>query len=242
MRPDALFDRLDAWRHLPAWQLERRADLFFGLVLPEVLADTFGCAVHPVLVPELPLRKHVLKAQARPDLSSVNVDYFAMAADGSRGFLVELKTDVRSRNDDQDAYLQDARKAGIPGLMGGVVDIVRGPKARDRHRDRKYAWLVHTLEQLGCLAAPAAYRRLVFAEHRVGLTRAIDGITVTAPAVPLEVVYVQPVATTHSPATATTIDFARVARVVDAAGDPMSRRFAQSLRAWTQPPAWAAPA
>jgi hypothetical protein len=24
-----LFDRLDAWRHVPAYQLERRADIFF---------------------------------------------------------------------------------------------------------------------------------------------------------------------------------------------------------------------
>ena len=34
---DTLFDRMDAWRHLPSYQLERRADLFFSLYLPEVL-------------------------------------------------------------------------------------------------------------------------------------------------------------------------------------------------------------
>lgn len=33
----ALFDRMDNWRHLPSYQLERRADLIFSLYLPEVL-------------------------------------------------------------------------------------------------------------------------------------------------------------------------------------------------------------
>ena len=29
---DTLFDRMDAWRHFPNYQLERRADVFFALV------------------------------------------------------------------------------------------------------------------------------------------------------------------------------------------------------------------
>jgi hypothetical protein len=32
---DTLFDRMDAWRHLPNYQLERRADIFFAMYLPE---------------------------------------------------------------------------------------------------------------------------------------------------------------------------------------------------------------
>ena len=36
-RIDRIFDLLDGWRHLPAYQLERRADIFFGLFLPDVL-------------------------------------------------------------------------------------------------------------------------------------------------------------------------------------------------------------
>jgi hypothetical protein len=31
---DALFDRMDTWRHFPNYQLERRADLFFASYLP----------------------------------------------------------------------------------------------------------------------------------------------------------------------------------------------------------------
>ncbi len=39
---DTLFNRMDAWRHLPNYQLERRADLFFSLYLPEVLEAKLG--------------------------------------------------------------------------------------------------------------------------------------------------------------------------------------------------------
>ena len=39
---DRLFDRMDRWRHLPSYQLERRADLFFSLYLPEVLQKRFS--------------------------------------------------------------------------------------------------------------------------------------------------------------------------------------------------------
>jgi hypothetical protein len=42
-----LFDRLDAWRHFPNYQLERRADIFFALYLPEVLESTLGIAITP---------------------------------------------------------------------------------------------------------------------------------------------------------------------------------------------------
>ena len=39
---EELFARLDDWRHLPAYQLERRADIFFSLYLPDVLARRVG--------------------------------------------------------------------------------------------------------------------------------------------------------------------------------------------------------
>ncbi|HPD48392.1 MAG TPA: hypothetical protein P5279_17685 [Anaerohalosphaeraceae bacterium] len=51
-----LFDRMDAWRHLPNYQLERRADLFFSLYLPSVLESKFGVPVSPIVIPEFPVR------------------------------------------------------------------------------------------------------------------------------------------------------------------------------------------
>jgi hypothetical protein len=51
-----LFKKLDAWRHLPAYQLERRADIFFSLYLAEVLQKRFSLEATPVLIPEFPCR------------------------------------------------------------------------------------------------------------------------------------------------------------------------------------------
>ncbi len=31
-----LFDNMDSWRHLPAYQFERRADIFFSIYLPDL--------------------------------------------------------------------------------------------------------------------------------------------------------------------------------------------------------------
>ena len=53
---NTLFDRMDAWRHLPNYQLERRADLFFSLYLPEVLEAKLGFPVADQIVPEFPVR------------------------------------------------------------------------------------------------------------------------------------------------------------------------------------------
>ena len=32
---DTVFDSMDRWRHLPGYQLERRADLFFALYMAQ---------------------------------------------------------------------------------------------------------------------------------------------------------------------------------------------------------------
>lgn len=239
-----LFDRMDAWRHLPGWQLERRADLFFSLTLRPVLETVLDRPLHPVLVPELPLRTTVLSGLDGTDLSASNVDYFAIAADRRRAFLIELKTDARSRRDAQDADLQAARAVGLAALLQGVVDIVVGPRSRSVHRDHKYAWLVHQLVEQGCLRAPEAYRRLVHAERRVGLTAAARQISVPVDLqdVPLDVVYVQPEAAAgEGSLEATVVSFERYAEVLRRAGDPMSLRFAESLRQWQRPPAEGSP-
>ena len=70
-----VFSLLDQWRHLPAYQLERRADIFFGLFLPHVLDDYLRpseLAVDTRLIPEFPLRQ---QGSNRSD----KADYFALA-------------------------------------------------------------------------------------------------------------------------------------------------------------------
>ena len=37
-----LFETLDDWRNLPAYQLERRADVFFAIYLDEIIKGKFN--------------------------------------------------------------------------------------------------------------------------------------------------------------------------------------------------------
>jgi len=61
---DTLFNRMDAWRHFPNYQLERRADIFFALYLPEVLEAKLrfavpGCrSIYPLRGVRRELRDH----------------------------------------------------------------------------------------------------------------------------------------------------------------------------------------
>ena len=93
-----IFDLLDRWRHLPAYQLERRADIFFALYLPGIIEHALGVKVDPRVIPEFPIKREDSR-------KSKKVDYFLISEDRSRALLVELKTDMGSRREDQDDYL-----------------------------------------------------------------------------------------------------------------------------------------
>ena len=101
---NVLFDRMDAWRHLPNYQLERRADLFFSLYLPKVLEEKLGFPVRERLIPEFPVRIGTIYPHI-PINKSFKIDYVALSEDGSKAVLVELKTEGMSRRSSQDKYL-----------------------------------------------------------------------------------------------------------------------------------------
>lgn len=91
---ERVFELMDRWRHLPAYQLERRADIFFALFLPEVLEKHFEVDISQTLIPEFPVKNP-------NNNQSSNVDFLALqqSQDGNpdRAFLVEIKTDMGSR-------------------------------------------------------------------------------------------------------------------------------------------------
>ncbi|MCX7557772.1 hypothetical protein OS187_13310 [Xanthomonadaceae bacterium JHOS43] len=128
-----IFDRLDAWRHLPSYQLERRADLFFSLYLTEVLEEKIGKKMRGV-VPEFPVRKGVIGYQDNV-YGSIKIDYVALTDDGDEVVLVELKTDGSSRNSRQDGDLKKSNGVGFNKLLQGVLDIFLLPDLPSR---RKY--------------------------------------------------------------------------------------------------------
>lgn len=222
------FSRLDQWRHLPAYRLEPRADVFFAAFLPELLHAKLGHYVREPIIPEFPLRRGLLYGEdaAAPD-ASVKVDYLAVSQDGSHVYLVELKTDPASRRTEQDEYLDLAVKTRVAALVQGVVEIVGATK---QVYLPKYMHLLRRMEQLGWLELPEGLVREVCAGHLSGARARLRGIKVLIAdgTTSLAKVYVQPEADSGI----CCISFREAAEVVTATGSPMGKLFAEHLIRW----------
>jgi hypothetical protein len=215
-----IFDRLDAWRHFPGYALERRADIFFSLYLREVIAGELNVELAETIIPEFPL-KHSHNNQ------SDKVDYLLCSTDCQSVFLVELKTDIASLRTPQAAYLERAKAAGLTVLLGDVCTIVRATDAV-----YKYHQLLRGLSTLGLLLLPvelqadalsASKREVRALLHKVDVQQ-LSRATV-------DIVYIQPLHQKQP----NRIDFQTFARYVARHDDPISRRFAESLRRWQDP-------
>ena len=123
-----LFDNMDSWRHLPAYQLERRADIFFSIYLPDLLFGKFGVQVEAML-PEFPIRKGTIGTKS-DDNRSDKIDYLIKVKDANRVMFVELKTDDSSRRSEQDSYLEMARQVGFNRLLDGVREIYKATSSK----------------------------------------------------------------------------------------------------------------
>jgi hypothetical protein len=222
-----LFAILDAYRNLPAYKLEPRADPFFALFLPRVLSGHLGVKLHATIIPELPLRRGTLWPEDKDSPSkSVKVDYIAFNADCSQGYLIELKTDAASRRDKQDDYLKDARRVGLRALIDGVLTICQDTSS---HSLPKYVHLLHALEKLGLVAVPDAVYDLAFPEPQRGVTAALREVRnlVRVDAAPLEILYIQPGGDEDH----RHITFDEFASRVEDQG-PVGKVFAVYLRKW----------
>ena len=141
-----LFCLLDGWRHLPNYQLERRADVFFALFLPEVLEEVLSkdnsiVKIRRPLIPEFPIRTD--KNEKNYNLSK-KVDYFALSEDGRRAFLIELKTDMQSIDKGQIDFIKSTARKGAAKIIWGVLEICQTTKER-----AKYVHLLSNLSQFG---------------------------------------------------------------------------------------------
>lgn len=213
--PLALFDQ---WRKFPAYQLERRADIFFALYLPEVLEEQMGVPMSPCLIPEFPL-KHAHNNQ------SDKLDYLAFSKDLSRAFLVELKTSMSSRNATQDRYLQRAKLQGLKHLVRDVAVLT---SAANKSARAKYLALLECLEGLKLLTLPRTLSSCIRADVSTGVDELLRQIEYSDIEARLEIVYVQPKARSGE----LCIDFEQFATVVERHKTDFSQRFAQSLRGW----------
>ena len=150
---EGVLNLLDRWRHLPAYQLERRADVLFALFLPEVLKERFGTS-DLCLIPEFPIKKSILPS-GDTTAQSINVDYFAVSKDLTRAFLIELKTDMTSIKEKQVKDLKSAECKGVVDILSGLTSIAKSPSvARSRVIRGKYYCLLKELKGLGLIQIP----------------------------------------------------------------------------------------
>jgi hypothetical protein len=218
-----LFDRMDSWRHLPNYQLERRADLFFSLYLPEVLEEKLGFAIMPELIPEFPARIGTIYPSIGSN-QSFKIDYLALSADASEAVFVELKTDGGSRREKQDKYLVAAQEVGLSALIDGLLAIFQATRAK-----RKYFHLLDTLARMGLLNIPTNMHDVISRDSLRGITAASRGVKVTCAVQRCHIVYVQP--NGEGP---DIISFDDFRAVVGKHRDAVSARFAQSLKEWAR--------
>lgn len=214
---DTLFSLLDEWRHLPAYELERRVDIFFALFLPDVLSTHFDVELHPMIIPEFPLRRGTLKGESvKSPNKSKRVDYVLFTENLQKMFLIELKTDIGSRKNEQDNYLEQARKAGFQNLIHGVICIYKNTKKR---YIPKYNHLLDRLSELGFI-------KIEGKEAIYKVRNTVDG---DGPEI--KIVYIQPTNKGNNP---DVIDFEYFANRIEGTGE-MGERFAESLGKWKEP-------
>jgi hypothetical protein len=242
----ALLDNMERWRHFPSYQLERRADVLFSLYLVEIIERAFGnesspCAVNPIIIPEFPLRKLSIRGENNGDWDCQSIgnrswkaDYFLLSKDARKAFLIELKTDMGSRNDVQDDYLHQAQEAGIKNLVEGVLALHNASAAK-----RKYRHLIEALVKLDLVTDNG--------ENNQSRGRAADRFTANAKDCKVIVVYIQP-KFQEEPChenrygdkksiegeNCRVIDFQTVANVVRESKHYPSPRFADALIQWAK--------
>lgn len=218
---DRLFDRMDKWRHLPNYQLERRADVFFSLYLPDVLKAKTGTEINPVIIPEFPVRIGTIYPHIPID-KSFKIDYVCFSADGKIALFVELKTDNTSRRQEQDRYLMASCKAGFASLVEGVIRIFKATNAK-----RKYFCLLDMLAVAGFVEIPAEMYAIVQKDGLQGINSMAEQIKILDCPDESRIIYIQPDGTGSD-----VVSFDEFGAVVSGYDDAVSRRFCQSLKGW----------
>jgi hypothetical protein len=221
---EEIFERMDKWRNLPKYGLERRADIFFSVYLTKALEAKYKIKMNEEIIPEFPVRKATIDPSIQNDQSSFNVDFLAFSEDNKIAFLIELKTDIGSRREAQDDYLRAVPNIGLVGLIHGLVKIFQASKIK-----RKYFHLFKMLEDAGIIELPSELQPLVFSENMRGVNALIREVKIIAPVGQMKVVYIQPTSDGEN-----VINFNEFGSLIEGIGDPITLRFVESLNSWSK--------
>lgn len=206
---DQLFTQLDNWRYLPAYALERRVDIYFSLYLKEIFQNKYHKHLD-VIIQEFPLRIGSIEENALGTNLSKKIDFVGIDQTAREVFLIELKTDMRSRRVKQDEYLLKAQKINVPGLVDGIIQIYKATKQKT-----KYNYLIKVLESLEWLKKDGKTFQNASHVYRISI------------------IYIQP---TNEGNEANTICFDDIISLLHAKEDAFSKRFAKSLELWKMNP------
>ena len=232
--------QLDQWRHLPAYQLERRVDVYFGLFLPKVIESRFKAPCGK-LIPEFPLHKGKTRiSEDCGDNQSVNVDFavFCSKPEGKRIFLVELKTDMHSIKETQLCNMVKAKEAKSKNVLCGVIKAARASPA-----PRKYAQLIWRLSEIGCITVDPTFCDMHMEDQRSGLAGNFRKLRVgeewSDAAIELVLISPKPVdnADEYPHSEFHCLEFAEVAELIVGSRPPFGAEFAEYLREWAHPDA-----
>ncbi len=224
-----IFERMDLWRNLPNYQLERRADLFFSVYLKQAIEQKYQKPLKDLIIPEFPIHIASLCPNnlEKIDNRSCKVDYVAFSKDNLQCFFIELKTDDSSRKNKQDKYLLDAANTGLKRLIQGLIKIF---KATDEKR--KYFHLFKMLEDVEMIELPKPLQSKLFSVNPRGITKQISEIKILGDKIDTKVIYIQPTLP-KSDNIRDIITFNEFAQLIAGFEDPSTRRFCESLKRWS---------
>ena len=217
-----IFDKMDHWRNLPNYQLERRSDIFFAVYLKPALERKYNVKLKDEIIPEFPVHIGTIYPEILIN-KSFKIDYVAFAENYSESLLIELKTDVSSRRDEQDRYLKAAAQAGMTNLIKGLIKIFQATNAK-----RKYFHLFRLLESAGIIELPKHLYSKVFSTNMVGINSLISEVIIIKEIEKSKIVYLQPNGKGKD-----VINFDEFAALISTFDDPITRRFSESLKKWS---------
>jgi len=200
-----LFDLLDDWGYLPAYQLERRADIFFAIHLETILDKLRGIKAD-VIIPEFPVRIGEIPDNHSNLNLSYKIDYLVYSKSAQKVLLIELKTDQLSLRDKQKKYLESAAKIKVGGLLNGLKKIYAATSQKV-----KYDNLLKRLEDVEWIR------------------RVDNSFEVTEPGLEPEVIYILPANPKGEP---NVITFDDIIKALEGADNPLTIRFTESLAKW----------
>lgn len=154
--------QLDEWRHFPTYQLERRADIFIGLCLREILSKKFSLGDEELLevIPEFPLHKGTLDPEDSENNQFYTTDFAVFSKCKRLLILVEIKTDnnsikIENKSNSKICAQLDRLKTVYKWETKGVENLVLGviKSAKKSSIPHKFGHLISKLqsENIKCI-------------------------------------------------------------------------------------------